>query len=118
MFPDNRSEEENVPSIDALETQERRQIHAIPSYFGVDDEEEIPDMAEYKQPDNAVDIDAVSNSIFQWTIVIVIKLNICLFLLIFLGCEYSFLYCKDLRYVKSYEGGWIYICRKVQWGGI
>ena len=45
--------------MDALERQERRQIHPISSYFGVDDEEEIPDMAEYEVPDNAVDIVAV-----------------------------------------------------------
>lgn len=57
---DDRSEEDNVPSIDALERQERRHIHPISSYFGVDDEEEIPDMAEYEEPDNAVDIDAAT----------------------------------------------------------
>jgi len=57
---DNKSEEENVPSMDALERQERRHIRPISSYFGVDDEEEIPDMAEYEEPDNAVDIDAAT----------------------------------------------------------
>ena len=61
-------------------------------------------MDEYEEPDNVVEIDAVSNSIFQWTVGIVIKLTICLFLLIFLGCEYKFLYCNDLIYAKSYEG--------------
>eukprot|EP01018_Ginkgo_biloba_P001969 Gb_27675 [translate_table: standard] len=55
---DNRSDEENVPSIDTSERQERRNIHSISSYFGVDDEEEIPDMAEYEESENVTDNDA------------------------------------------------------------
>uniref|UniRef100_A0A0C9RRL6 Autophagy-related protein 3 n=1 Tax=Wollemia nobilis TaxID=56998 RepID=A0A0C9RRL6_9CONI len=57
---DKTNDEENVPSMDSLEIQEKRNIRPISSYFGVDDEEDIPDMDEYEESSNAADNDVAT----------------------------------------------------------
>ncbi|MBA0796419.1 hypothetical protein Gohar_007189 [Gossypium harknessii] len=52
--------EENLPSMETLEIRQNA-VRSIPSYFGVgEDEEDIPDMADYEEADNLVETDAVS----------------------------------------------------------
>lgn len=53
-------EEENLPSIETLDIHRNNTIQSISSYFGGEEEEDIPDMAEYEEPDNLVETDSVS----------------------------------------------------------
>lgn len=57
---DKGNEDENLPSMDALEINERDTIQPIPKYSGGEEEEDIPDMAEFDEIDNVVDNDPVS----------------------------------------------------------
>ncbi|GFY83289.1 Autophagy-related protein [Actinidia chinensis var. chinensis] len=50
-------EEENLPSMDTLEISKKNTIQSISSYFGGEEEEDIPDMAEYDEPDNLIETD-------------------------------------------------------------
>ncbi|XP_030463437.1 autophagy-related protein 3 [Syzygium oleosum] len=50
-------EEDNLPSMDSLEIGKKNPIQSIPSYFGGEEEEDIPDMAEYEEPDNLIETD-------------------------------------------------------------
>ncbi|KAJ6803769.1 autophagy-related protein 3 [Iris pallida] len=50
-------DEENLPSMDTLEISSGRAIRSIPSYFGGQEEEDIPDMAEYEDSENLVEMD-------------------------------------------------------------
>lgn len=52
-------EEDNLPSMDSLEIGKKNPIQSIPSYFGGEEEEDIPDMAEYEEPDNLIETDPV-----------------------------------------------------------
>ncbi|KAI8006519.1 hypothetical protein ACSBR1_026843 [Camellia fascicularis] len=49
-------EEENLPSMETLEISKKNTIQSISSYFGGDDED-IPDMEEYEEPDNLIETD-------------------------------------------------------------
>eukprot|EP00262_Sarcandra_glabra_P008392 TRINITY_DN21918_c0_g1_i1.p1 TRINITY_DN21918_c0_g1~~TRINITY_DN21918_c0_g1_i1.p1 ORF type:complete len:316 (+),score=66.18 TRINITY_DN21918_c0_g1_i1:170-1117(+) len=52
---------ENLPSMEALEiSKSSRTIQSISSYFGGEDEENIPDMAEYDDPENLLESDAAT----------------------------------------------------------
>ncbi|CAM8983063.1 unnamed protein product [Rhodiola kirilowii] len=53
-------DDENLPSMDTLEISSNKPIQSITSYFGGDDEEDIPDMADYGEPDNLVETDAAT----------------------------------------------------------
>ncbi|KAJ8752879.1 hypothetical protein K2173_008614 [Erythroxylum novogranatense] len=50
-------EDENLPSMEALDINEQNCIQSIPSYFKSEEEEDIPDMADYEDPDNLVETD-------------------------------------------------------------
>ncbi|MFS7949454.1 hypothetical protein Hanom_Chr06g00571751 [Helianthus anomalus] len=50
-------EEENVPSIETLEISKKNTIQSIPSYFGTEEEDDIPDMEEIDESDNLVEED-------------------------------------------------------------
>lgn len=50
-------DDEDLPSMDALETSSGRAIRSIPSYFGGEEEDDIPDMAEYDEAENLVETD-------------------------------------------------------------
>ncbi|KAJ8772344.1 hypothetical protein K2173_027521 [Erythroxylum novogranatense] len=50
-------EDENLPSMEALDINKQNHIQSIPSYFGGEEEEDIPDMADYEDPDNLVETD-------------------------------------------------------------
>ncbi|XP_073043388.1 autophagy-related protein 3 [Primulina eburnea] len=50
-------EDENLPSMETLEISKKNTIQSIPSYFGGEEEEEIPDMAEFDDADNLVEND-------------------------------------------------------------
>lgn len=50
-------EDDNVPLMEALEISKKNHIQSIPSYFGGEEEEDIPDMADYEDPDNLVETD-------------------------------------------------------------
>ncbi|CAF2018132.1 BnaC07g31240D [Brassica napus] len=56
---DKGNEDENLPSMDALDINEKRGIRSIPTYFGAEEEEEddIPDMEEFDEADNVVEND-------------------------------------------------------------
>lgn len=53
-------EDDNLPSMETLEISKKNTIQSIPSYFGGEEEEEIPDMAEFDDADNLVENDPVS----------------------------------------------------------
>ncbi|KAL2550112.1 Autophagy-related protein 3 [Forsythia ovata] len=48
-------EDENLPSMETLEISKKNTIQSISSYFGGEEEEEIPDMAEFDVADNISD---------------------------------------------------------------
>ncbi|CAK9135136.1 unnamed protein product [Ilex paraguariensis] len=50
-------EVENLPSMETLEISTKSTIQPISSYFGGEEEEDIPDMAEYEEPDNLIETD-------------------------------------------------------------
>ncbi|KAG5533678.1 hypothetical protein RHGRI_027756 [Rhododendron griersonianum] len=50
-------EEENLPSMETLEICKKNTIQSIASHFGGEEEEDIPDMAEYEEPDNLIETD-------------------------------------------------------------
>ncbi|XP_073111795.1 autophagy-related protein 3 isoform X2 [Elaeis guineensis] len=50
-------EEDNLPSMDTLEISKGQAIRSIPSYFGGEEEEDIPDMADFEGSDNLVEND-------------------------------------------------------------
>ncbi|KAI3471034.1 hypothetical protein Pfo_027697 [Paulownia fortunei] len=45
-------EDENLPSMETLEVSKKNTIQSISSYFGGEEEEEIPDMEEFEEADN------------------------------------------------------------------
>lgn len=53
-------EVEDVPSMETLEISKNKNVKSIPSGFDDQDEEDIPDMADYEEPDNLIETDAVS----------------------------------------------------------
>ncbi|GLT39596.1 hypothetical protein SLE2022_177690 [Rubroshorea leprosula] len=57
---DKNDVEENLPSMESLEISKNKTVKAIPSYFGGDDEEDIPDMADYEEADNVIETDAAT----------------------------------------------------------
>jgi len=59
--PKDKSDEvENLPSMETLEISKHRAVKSIVSEFGDQDEEDIPDMADYEEPDNLVEVDAAT----------------------------------------------------------
>ncbi|BBG97276.1 Autophagy-related protein 3 [Prunus dulcis] len=58
--PKDRScEEENLPSIESLEISKNKAVKLAPSHVGGEDEDDIPDMADYEEADN-IEIDPVT----------------------------------------------------------
>lgn len=57
-------EDENLPSMETLEISKRNTIQAISSYFGGEEEEEIPDMTEFEDADNIIENDDPVSSYF------------------------------------------------------
>ncbi|CAA7026943.1 unnamed protein product [Microthlaspi erraticum] len=57
MPKDRGNEDENLPSMDALDLNERDTIQPVNKYYGGEEEEDIPDMAEFDEADNVVDND-------------------------------------------------------------
>ncbi|GAV89035.1 Autophagy_N domain-containing protein/Autophagy_act_C domain-containing protein/Autophagy_Cterm domain-containing protein [Cephalotus follicularis] len=54
---DKSDEDDNLPSMEALEIDKKNSIRSIPTYFGGEEEEDIPDIAEYEEADNLVETD-------------------------------------------------------------
>ncbi|KAJ9680612.1 hypothetical protein PVL29_019814 [Vitis rotundifolia] len=52
--------EENLPSMETLDVSKNKTIKSIPSYFGGEEEEDIPDMADYEETDNVIEADAAT----------------------------------------------------------
>ncbi|KAJ1426525.1 Autophagy-related protein 3, N-terminal [Sesbania bispinosa] len=50
-------EDDNLPSMESLEISKKSPIKQIPSYMGVEDDEDIPDMAEFEETDNVIETD-------------------------------------------------------------
>ncbi|KAG4192284.1 hypothetical protein ERO13_A07G148000v2 [Gossypium hirsutum] len=58
---DRNDVEEILPSMETLEIRQNETVRSIPSYFGSgENEEDIPDMADYEEADNAIDTDAAT----------------------------------------------------------
>ncbi|KAA3458720.1 Autophagy-related 3-like protein [Gossypium australe] len=58
---DRNDVEEILPSMETLEIRQNETVRSIPSYFGSgENEEDIPDMADYEEADNAIETDAVN----------------------------------------------------------
>lgn len=45
--------------METLEISKKNTIQSIPSYFGTEEEEDIPDMEEFEEPDNLIESDPV-----------------------------------------------------------
>ena len=52
-------EEENLPSLETLEISRTKIVKSIPNYFGGEDEDGIPDLADIEENDDALATDAV-----------------------------------------------------------
>lgn len=52
-------EEENLPSLEALEISRTKVVKSIPNYFGGEDEDDVPDLDDIEETDNVVGTDAV-----------------------------------------------------------
>lgn len=59
FLENNGAEDDNLPSIDASEINKKNTIQSIPSYFGGEEEEDIPDMGDYEEADNLIETDPV-----------------------------------------------------------
>ena len=57
---DRNDVEENLPSMETLEIKQNETVRSIPSYFGGENEEDIPDMADYEEADNVIETDAAT----------------------------------------------------------
>ncbi|XP_023521025.1 autophagy-related protein 3-like isoform X2 [Cucurbita pepo subsp. pepo] len=53
-------EEENLPSLETLEISRPKVVKSIPNYFGGEDEEDIPDLADIEDTDNVIGTDAAT----------------------------------------------------------
>lgn len=69
--------------MDALDINEKNAIQSIPTYFGGEEEEDIPDMEEFDEADNVVENDPVS---FALTIPFVFAVALSFLLLLFDKC--------------------------------
>lgn len=58
--------------MEMLEISKNKTIQSIPSYFGGEEEEDIPDMLEYEESDNLVDTDEVPCKLFNSPLCIMI----------------------------------------------
>lgn len=54
---ESKGDEENLPSMDTLEISRNSTIQSISSHFGGEEEEDIPDMADFEEADNLVETD-------------------------------------------------------------
>lgn len=59
FLENNGAEDDDLPSMEALEINKNNTIQSIPSYFGCEEDEDIPDMGEYEEADNLIDTDPV-----------------------------------------------------------
>jgi ubiquitin-like-conjugating enzyme ATG3 len=59
---ENKQEVEDLPSMDALEISKENKggIKSIPTYFGGEDDDDIPDMEGFEDSDNLVESDPVN----------------------------------------------------------
>ncbi|CAH9090734.1 unnamed protein product [Cuscuta europaea] len=53
-------EDDNLPSIETIEISKKNTFQSISSYFGGEEEEDIPDMGEFEDADNLVESDPVT----------------------------------------------------------
>lgn len=53
-------EDDNVPSIETLVISKENTVQSISTYFGGDEEEDIPDMGEFEDTDNLIESDPVT----------------------------------------------------------
>jgi hypothetical protein len=61
FFSETKSdEEENLPSMESLEISKKSFVKQISSNTGGEDDEDIPDMEEFKEYDNIIETDPVS----------------------------------------------------------
>lgn len=60
ILENKHDEDDDLPSMETLEISQKNPIRSIPSYFGGEEDEDIPDMAEYDEPDNLIEMDPVS----------------------------------------------------------
>ncbi|KAL3524144.1 hypothetical protein ACH5RR_016978 [Cinchona calisaya] len=54
---ESKIDDENLPSMDTLEISKKNTIQSISSYIGGEDEEDIPDISEFEEPDNLIETD-------------------------------------------------------------
>lgn len=59
------ADEEVLPSMESLDIRKDVAIKSIPSYFGGEEEEDIPDMADYEDSENLMEADPVSAYFFM-----------------------------------------------------
>lgn len=66
ILENKNEEDDNLPSMETLEIGKNCSFKSIPSYFrGEDEEEEIPDIAEFEDVDNLVENDPVSHKLLN-----------------------------------------------------
>ncbi|KAF9610014.1 hypothetical protein IFM89_019654 [Coptis chinensis] len=52
-----KCDKENLPSMETLEISKSKTIQSMSSYFGGEEEEDIPDILGYEEPDNLIETD-------------------------------------------------------------
>lgn len=59
---DKLDDDDNLPSMEALEISRNNTVQSISNHFGGEEEEEdIPDMSEYEEPNSLIEADPVSH---------------------------------------------------------
>ncbi|KAF7141528.1 hypothetical protein RHSIM_Rhsim06G0236800 [Rhododendron simsii] len=53
----NMKRKKTCPSMETMEISKKNTIQSIASHFGGEEEKDIPDMAEYEEPDNLIETD-------------------------------------------------------------
>lgn len=66
-------EEELVPCMETLEISKKKNIQSISSYFGTQEEEDIPDMEEFEEADNLIESDPVRYTCVLLFLIVVLK---------------------------------------------
>jgi len=74
--------------MDALDINEKNTIQSIPTYFGGEEDDDIPDMEEFDEADNVVENDPVSFIFFTLSLTIPFVFAVALSFLSFLFEKY------------------------------
>lgn len=96
--------------MECLEISKNKAVKSIPSYFGGDDEEDIPDMADFEEPDNIIENDPVSFLAIELSFVVqyFVRKIMYRWFLVFMQVVQS---CHVEPLIKHYHVEFFYYCK-------